>query len=120
MYVFSFEKLEVWKESKEFSKYIYLLTSNFPEMEKYGLTSQLRRATISICSNIAEGTSRISNKDKAHFISMSFSSTMEVLNQLILAFEMKFITEEEYLTSRKQIESISNKLNSLRKSILKN
>jgi four helix bundle protein len=118
MYVFSFEKLDVWKESIDFSKSIYLLTSNFPEAEKYGLTSQLRRAAVSICSNIAEGTSRISSKDKAHFISMSFSSTMEVLNQLILAFELKFITEEEYSIARSQIESISNKLNSLRKHIL--
>lgn len=118
MYVFSFEKLEVWKESKDFSIFIYKITSNFPENEKYGLTSQLRRASISICSNIAEGTSRISSKDKAHFISISFSSTMEVLNQLILAFELKLITEEEYTISRNQIESITNKLNSLRKSIL--
>ncbi len=119
MYIFSFEKLDVWKESKDLSKLIYLLTSKFPETEKYGLTSQLRRASVSICSNIAEGTSRITNKDKAHFISISFSSTMEVLNQLILAFELDFISEEDYHKSRNQIESISNKLNSLRKHILK-
>lgn len=118
MYIFSFEKLEVWVESKDLTNYIYNITTKFPESEKFGLTSQIRRAAISICSNIAEGTSRITNKDKAHFLSISFSSTMEVLNQLILAYELKYISEEEYLICRKRIESITNKLNSLRKHIL--
>ena len=64
MFIYSFEKLEVWKESKNFTKLIYLTTSNFPESEKYGLVSQLRRASVSVCSNIAEGTSRQTNKTK--------------------------------------------------------
>jgi four helix bundle protein len=118
MYIFSFEKLEVWVESKDLTSYIYTITNKFPESEKFGLTSQIRRASISICSNIAEGTSRITNKDKAHFLSISFSSTMEVLNQLILSNELKYISEDEYLICRKRIESITNKLNSLRKHIL--
>jgi four helix bundle protein len=118
MYIFSFEKLEVWVESKDLTSYIYTITNKFPESEKFGLTSQIRRASISICSNIAEGTSRITNKDKAHFLSISFSSTMEVLNQLILSNELKYISEDEYLICRKRIESITNELNSLRKHIL--
>lgn len=118
VYVFSFEKLEVWVESKDLTSYIYSITNKFPDSEKFGLTSQIRRASISICSNIAEGTSRITDKDKAHFISISFSSTMEVLNQLILSHELKYISEDEYLICRKKIESITNKLNSLRKHIL--
>ena len=64
-YEFSFEKLEVWKCSVDLSKTIYQLTNNFPENEKYGLVSQLRRASVSIASNLAEGTSRQTNKDKA-------------------------------------------------------
>ena len=56
MYVYSFEKLEVWVEAKELSKNIYLTTKQFPDDEKFGLTSQLKRASISICSNIAEGS----------------------------------------------------------------
>ncbi|MEO8236157.1 MAG: four helix bundle protein [Flavobacterium sp.] len=80
MFIYSFEKLEVWVESKNFSKSIYLITSKFPDNEKYGLISQLRRASISICSNIAEGSARNSFKDKAHFTTMAFSSAVEVLN----------------------------------------
>ncbi|MFB9095865.1 four helix bundle protein [Flavobacterium jumunjinense] len=118
MYIFSFEKLDIWIESKSLTVLIYTLTQKFPEEEKFGLISQLRRATVSICSNIAEGTSRISDKDKAHFISISFSSTMEVLNQLILSFELNYLSEEDYIICRKKIESISNKLNALRKYIL--
>lgn len=64
MFTYSFEKLEVWVESKNFSKSIYLVTSKFPDNEKYGLISQLRRASISICSNIAEGSARNSFKIK--------------------------------------------------------
>lgn len=115
MHKFSFEKLEVWIEAKELTKSIYTL----PESEKFGLVSQLRRASVSICSNIAEGTSRISDKDKAHFISISYSSTMEVLNQLILSYELEYISESNYSNCRNQINSITNKLNSLRNYILK-
>ena len=84
MYVYSFEKLEVWVEAKELSKVIYTVTKDFPSDEKFGLTSQLRRASISICSNIAEGSARKTNKDKAHFTTMAFSSAVEVLNQVII------------------------------------
>ena len=114
MYIYSFEKLEVWNESKEFTKLIYTLTSNFPDSEKFGLVSQLIRASVSICSNIAEGSARKSFKDKAHFTTMAFSSTVEVLNQLILSFELDFIEEKDYLKLRQDIESGTNKLNGLR------
>ena len=114
MYTFSFEKLEVWVESKEFSISIYEITSKFPDTEKFGLISQLRRASISISSNIAEGSARKSYKDKAHFTSMAFSSAVEVLNQLIISFELNFISEADYIKFREQLESITNKLNSLR------
>ena len=114
MYIDSFEKLEVWNESKEFTKSIYKLTSTFPDSERFGLVSQLRRASVSICSNIAEGSARKSFKDKAHFTTMAFSSTVEVLNQLILSFELDFIKEKDYLKLRLDIESITNKLNGLR------
>ena len=110
MYVYSFEKLEVWVEAKELSKVIYIVTKDFPSDEKFGLTSQLRRASISICSNIAEGSARKTNKDKAHFTTMAFSSAVEVLNQVIITEELGFITKEQYSSIRKQIESIANKL----------
>jgi four helix bundle protein len=114
MYVFSFEKLEVWIESKEFSKLIYSITTRFPDSEKFGLISQLRRASISIASNIAEGSARKSYKDKAHFTTIAFGSAVEVLNQLIISFELDFISEADYLSLRNALESITNKLNALR------
>ncbi|WP_310595547.1 four helix bundle protein [Flavobacterium sp.] len=114
MYTYSFEKLEVWNESKEFTKSIYTITTTFPDQEKFGLVSQLRRASVSICSNIAEGSARNTYKDKAHFTTMAFSSAIEVINQLILSFEMDFISEEVYSKLRLELESITNKLNGLR------
>ena len=119
MYIFSFEKLEVWKEALILVKDIYELTKNFPSEEKFGLKSQLRRASVSISSNLAEGTSRSTDKDKAHFTTISYSSTMEVLNQLIISKELGFIDEDEYSKIRLQIHKISNMLNALRKAQLK-
>ena len=115
MYVYSFEKLEVWKESKKLTKIIYQITSRYPENEKFGLTSQLRRASISVCSNLAEGSARITPKDKAHFSTIAYSSLIEVLNQIIISYELDFIDESDYLNFRNLIESLSNKINSLRK-----
>ena len=114
MYTYSFEKLEVWKESKDLSKSIYRITSLFPNEEKFGLTSQLRRASVSVCSNIAEGSARKTNKDKAHFTVIAFSSAVEVLNQIILAYELEFISKDDFIVLREKIESITNKLNALR------
>jgi len=115
MFKYSFEKLEVWKESVELVKLIYKVTDQFSSEEKFGLVNQLRRASISISSNLSEGTSRITNKDKAHFTTMSFSSAMEVLNQLIISKELQFISEDDYLELRKRISKTANMLNSLRK-----
>ncbi|PHS67527.1 MAG: four helix bundle protein [Flavobacterium sp.] len=117
-YLFSFEKLTVWVDSKELIKLIYLVTKKFPDEEKFGLTSQLRRAAVSVASNLAEGTSRKTNKDKAHFTTISYSSLMEVLNQIIISKELNFINEKDYSIIRESIQKIANKLNALRNSQL--
>lgn len=117
-YQFSFEKLNVWIDSKELVKFIYKITNTFPDAEKFGLTSQLRRASISVSSNLAEGSSRITNKDKAHFTTMLYSSLMEVLNQIIIAKELNFVNEDDYIIVREHVGKISHKLNALRKSQL--
>lgn len=119
-HIFSFEKLHVWVDSKELVKMVYAATAKFPEEEKFGMSSQLRRVTISVASNLAEGSSRTTNKDKAHYSTIAFSSLMEVLNQLIIAKELNFITENDYRNLREQVEKISNKLNALRKTQLNN
>ena len=114
MYTYSFERLAVWIESKELTKTIYKITTSFPDSERFGLTSQLRRASVSICSNIAEGPTRNTSKDKAHFLTIAYGSTIEVLNQVIISFELLFISEKTYLLLRSELESISNKINALR------
>lgn len=115
-YIFSFEKLDVWKNSVILVKEIYLLTKDFPGDEKYGLVSQMRRASISVSSNLAEGTSRNTNADKSHFTTISYSSLMELLNQLIISTELKFMQEEKLFELKKLISHIANQLNNLRKS----
>ena len=112
---YSFEKLDVWKKSKDFTVEVYKVTNGFPGEEKFGLTSQLRRATISINSNIAEGSSRTSPKDQARFYTIAYSSAIEVLNQLIISKELNFISVEIYDELRKDIEHITGMLNKLQK-----
>ncbi|MCP4177775.1 MAG: four helix bundle protein [bacterium] len=118
MYKYYFEKLEVWQLARTLSKEIYEVTKIFPKSEMFGLTNQIRRAIISVASNIAEGSGRTSNKDKAHFIQLSYGSLMEVLNQLIIANDLNILSDNNYLELRKYIEELSNKLNSLRNSYL--
>lgn len=115
MYFFSFEKLEVWQNSREFVLTIYKLTNNFPSSEIYAITSQIKRSSSSIATNIAEGTSRNTNKDKAHFLTISYSSATETLNHLIISKDLDYITEEEYLFCREKLEKNCNQINSLKK-----
>jgi four helix bundle protein len=118
MHQYSFEKLRVWQRAREFVKRIYLLTRKFPDTEKYGIVSQLQRSAVSISSNIAEGSSRKSGKDQGYFLQMAYSSLMECLSQLILAFDLGYLDESELTGLREQIEEISNLLNAYHKSIL--
>ncbi|MBA7591220.1 hypothetical protein ES708_33372 [subsurface metagenome] len=112
---YSFENLNVWQVARSFTVKIYKTTERFPDIEKFGIVSQLRRASISICSNIAEGNSRISPKERAHYFQIAYSSTMEVLNQLIIASDLEFLSEKELSEFRNSIDEISNKLNALYK-----
>jgi four helix bundle protein len=114
MYQFGFEKLEVWQEARQLTTNIYKLTEKFPESERFGLTSQLRRAAVSVGANIAEGTSRFSAKEQAHFSSVSYGSLIEILSHLITAFDLGFITEENLLIMRNEIQPLSVKINNLR------
>lgn len=119
-YIYSFEKLQVWQNARTLVKSIYLLTRSYPDDEKFGLISQMRRCAISIASNLAEGTARKTMKDKSHFTTISYGSAIELLNQLILSFDLEFIDQHQYNQTRLQVEKITNKLNSLRNSQLNN
>ncbi|AUC81246.1 four helix bundle protein [Lacinutrix sp. Bg11-31] len=113
-----FKGLEFWKKSRLFCSEIYAITSKFPESEKFGLTNQLRRASVSIPSNIAEGSSRQSNKDFSRFLQITLGSAYEVETQLLIAPDLNFITHEELDPLLKSLESII-KMTSKFKSTLK-
>ena len=114
MKMYLFEKLDVWHESIALIKTIYTSTASFPSEEKFGLWSKLRRASISISSNLVEGTSGTTAKDKAHFTTISSGSAMEALNQLIISKDLGFISENDYILARNKIEKITNMLSALR------
>jgi len=78
---YAFENLTVWQESRKFVKEIYLVTADYPKDERYGLISQLRRASVSVSSNLAEGSCRWSKKEQARFYEIAYGSLIEVLNQ---------------------------------------
>ena len=113
-----FKDLEIWKKSRLFCSSIYEITSKFPESEKFGLTNQLRRASISIPSNIAEGSSRHSNKDFSRFLQIVLGSAYEIETQLLIASDLNFITQKELDFLLKSLESII-KMTSKFKSTLK-
>lgn len=116
MRTYSFEKLECWQHARKLAVWIYQVTKNFPPEERFGLTGQMRRSSVSIASNIAEGTSRKSKKEQAHFSTMAYSSTIELLNDLIISNDLKFLTEEGYTFGRNMIEKQTLLIANLRKS----
>ena len=114
--VYSFETLEVWKEARDLTLKIYQISGCFPSEEKFGLVSQMRRAVISISSNLAEGSSRESLKDQARYSQISFGSLMELLSQTILSFDLGYIKQPQLNDIRTCIENLGFKLNGLRDS----
>lgn len=114
-YLFGFEKLNVWKDSIDLLEEIYKISSKFPQEERYGLTQQIRRAAVSVSSNIAEGTARSSFKEQTRFTEIAFSSLMELFNQLIIALRLGYIDQRILDEQKEVIAKISNFLNALRK-----
>jgi len=105
----SFKDLNAWKEAHKLVIQIYKITSSFPQVEQFALVNQLRRAVVSITSNIAEGFSRASFKEKIQFYSMSLGSLTEVENQILVAKDVGYINQEEFIALQNQI-IICNKL----------
>jgi four helix bundle protein len=111
---YGFEKLIVWKNARKLVKDIYCLTRSLPAEERYGLTSQIQRASVSVGSNIVEGASRQSSKDQAHFYQMAYASLMEVLCQLTLCLDLAYIDESGYFSARELIDVTAFQLTQLR------
>ena len=115
MEVFGYRKLIAYQKAKEVVKHTYKLLKKFPAEERYAMSDQLRRASVSITSNIAEGINRYSVKDKSHFIEMSYGSLMEVSSQFEIAEEQGYITAEERLSMDQLIEEVARLLSGLQK-----
>ncbi len=118
MHTYAFEKLSVWQDARNLVVKIYKVSSQFPKEEKFGITNQIRRSALSIASNIAEGSGRKTPKDQVHFYQMAYSSCLELLNQLIIACDLSFTSDNILIECRIDIETVSNKINKLRKAIL--
>lgn len=106
----NFKELKIWKESIELVKLTYLLSNELPDNEKFGLKSQIQRSAVSIPSNIAEGSSRSSNKDFSRFLEIAVGSAYEVETQLLIASDLGFVNNEES-------EKIAGELNEIVKMI---
>ncbi|MCL6097132.1 MAG: four helix bundle protein [Bacteroidetes bacterium] len=91
----NFKELKIWKKSRQITKEIYELTESFPSEERFGLISQMRRAAVSVVSNIAEGSGKESKKEFIRYLETSYSSAFEVETQLILAIDLHFISNEK-------------------------
>jgi four helix bundle protein len=120
MKTYSFEKLIVWQKSKMLTVNIYKLTSTFPKEELFGISNQMRRSSVSIVSNVAEGSGRQNAKEKARYTEIAYSSALELLSQLIISLDLEYIDQESYVGIRTQIEEITFMLDALRKSQIKN
>jgi four helix bundle protein len=113
--MFAYKKLNVYHKSLAWVLKIYSLVKKFPEIERFALSSQVRRAAVSVPSNIAEGMSRSSAKEISHFLEISYGSLMEVQSQLEIANLLKYITNEDLKTIEPKTEEIAKMLSGLRK-----
>ena len=113
-----FKELQIWKRSKLFCSEIYNLTSKFPDSEKFGLTNQLRRASVSIPSNIAEGSSRNSNKDFARFLQIAIGSAYEIETQLLISVDLKFILDEELKPTMTELDEIIKMISKFKSTLI--
>jgi len=109
----SFEDLPVWQDARKFTNKIYTLTNKFPKEELYGLTSQIRRAAVSIMSNIAEGFDRRSDKEFSNFLSIARASAAEVQNDLYIALDLNYISQTEFNQLYQEAKKIAKQINSL-------
>ncbi len=113
MITHQYKKLKVWQDSIQFCLEIYSITKTFPNQEQFGLISQLRRASVSIPSNIAEGSKRSTKKDFSSFLRIAHGSGAELETQLLISKELTYIKEEDYLKLITSLEAIMGMIASL-------
>ncbi|MGB5289757.1 MAG: four helix bundle protein, partial [Ignavibacteriaceae bacterium] len=113
----SYKKLDIWNYSLDLVSKIYSLTSKFPKEELFGLTSRLRRASVSVSSNVAEGLSRTSKLEKIRFLEISRSSLVEIDTQLEITLKLKLSNKNELIEIEKLLNSLFAMITSLKKKI---
>lgn len=118
--MYNFEKLNVWQKTRLFVNDIYKITSRYPNKEKYILTSHSCKSAISILSNLAEGGSRLSAIEQKRFIEVALGSLYEVIAQLYIALDNKYLTQKDFDNLYKQSQEISKMLNGLSSSLKSN
>lgn len=116
---FTFFDLRVYQEAKLLVREVYTLLDKFPKYETYALSDQLRRAVVSVPSNIAEGSGRVSAKEKVRFVEIAYGSLTETLCQLDIAHDLNYITDEEFANEKERINVIGKQLSGLRVSFQK-
>ena len=116
--MFNFEKLETWQEAISFADLVYTVTRHFPDPEKFGLTNQMRRAAVSISSNLAEGSSSSSRPDFARFVGIATGSLFEVVSQSFIGRNQGFLSTEEFTQLYAAAEKQGKMLSGLRASLL--
>ncbi len=114
--MFNFEKLDVWQKAIDFADLVYNCTRDFPADERFGLTNQMRRAAVSISSNIAEGTSRMSQTDFRRFIEIATGSVFEVISQAFVA-RRQVLSEHKFQATYAAAQEVGRTLSGLRKSL---
>ena len=115
----NYRELRVWKKAVEFADKIYKTTKLFPKDEMFSLSSQLKRAAVSVASNIAEGSTKYLDKDFARFLNISYGSVAEIDTQLEIARLQNYVNEQQFELLSKDLVEIRKMLSGLRKSILK-
>lgn len=117
---YNFENLDIYHLANDFVVVIYRLIDKFPKEELFGLTSQIKRAVVSIVLNIAEGSGRNTKKDFSKFISQSIGSLLEVKACLILAEKLKYVMQEDFMKILPKLDELYFKSQAFRKSLLRN
>lgn len=112
--IFQFEKLVAWQKAKELTRCVYQLIAAFPQHEQYALSSQIKRAVISIPSNIAEGSGRTSMKEKIHYLEIAYGSLTETYCQLLIASELGYLSSDDLITVKPLFKETSRLISGLR------
>lgn len=118
MFELNFKKLNVWIKSKELCLFVYKITKQFPKEELYGITSQIRRAVISIPSNIAEGYAKTSVKENLRFVEIAYGSYYELITQIEISKDIKFISDNDYNCLINLLNEVGKLLYGYKKSLL--